>query len=215
MARETFKRIPLSKQRMILDVAAKEFAINGFHKANVNTIASKAGISIGAMYKYFANKNDLFSETLLSGITMLNEYYLDISSIDADPFEKIRMVFEKVGTLISDTNYFPHLYLALISSGMDDFASTYADSIEQVGHDFFTRIIRDGMDQGYIERGKDMNLAIFFLDNHLMMYLFSQISTFLQIRCKTFLGEKAEDKGYIVDETVQVCRRIFALPANK
>ncbi|NLB27925.1 MAG: TetR/AcrR family transcriptional regulator, partial [Clostridiaceae bacterium] len=53
-------RIPGDKRRRIIDVAVKEFAGYGFASANVNRIAEEAGISVGALYKYFPTKEDLF-----------------------------------------------------------------------------------------------------------------------------------------------------------
>ena len=58
--KDTFARIPGQKQQRILDAAIAEFAANGFAGANINRIARQAGISIGAMYKYFRSKEDLY-----------------------------------------------------------------------------------------------------------------------------------------------------------
>lgn len=53
-----------------------------------------------------------------------------------------------------------------------------------------------------------MDAAILFLDNHLMMFAFSQISQYLKTRQETFLeGRLGADR--IIDETVRLCRRVF------
>lgn len=76
MSRGTFKRIPLEKQRHILDTAMREFAGHGFHKANINAIAAKAGISIGALYKYFSSKEDLFLDNhiMMFAFSQISQY---------------------------------------------------------------------------------------------------------------------------------------------
>jgi len=211
MPRQTFARIPVEKQQKILDVAAKEFALNGFHKANINTIASKACVSIGAMYKYFKDKEDLFSETVNNGILLLREHFSSIAKDEThDPFEKIRQLFNFVITFGESEIYYSHLYLALISSGMDSFADKYADVIEQIGHEFFKYLIKKGIDDGYIDKNIDIDMSIYFLDNHLMMFAFSQVSLFLKLRQKTFL-ESSQDQEYIINETVTICKRIFGV----
>lgn len=208
MSRDTFTRIPSEKQRHILDIAMREFAGNGFHKANINTIAAKAGISIGAMYKYFSSKEDLFLETLRLGTGFLNDTYSAVSREPGDPFVKIRTVFTRA---LDHAREHPHalqLYLSLISSGMDDFAARYAHTIEEVGHTTLKKIVQDGVRDGYIREDLDMDAAILFLDNHLMMFAFSQISQYLKIRQETFLeGRLGAD--CIIDETVRLCRRVF------
>ena len=73
-ASELFMRIPGDKRRRIIDVAVKEFAGYGFASANVNRIAEEAGISVGALYKYFPTKEDLFMyivEVAAAGISIL------------------------------------------------------------------------------------------------------------------------------------------------
>ncbi len=55
------------KRRAILDVAAAEIARHGYDRANINTIAERAGIGRGTIYLYFASKEDVL-ETLLDTI---------------------------------------------------------------------------------------------------------------------------------------------------
>ena len=53
-----------AKKQHILAVAASEFARLGFDQANINTIADLAGVGKGTMYRYFADKEQLFLEIL-------------------------------------------------------------------------------------------------------------------------------------------------------
>jgi len=208
MARDTFRRIATEKQEHILEVATREFAENGFHKANINTIAAKAGISIGAMYKYFSSKEDLFCEALEQGICILNENFNIVDVKSHDPFEKIRAVFMNVLVYAQEKPYALQAYLLLLSSSMDEFAKRYAQPIEEVGHSFFKRIVLEGIRDGYIDKDFDVDTAIFFLDNHLMMFTFSQISLYLKLREETcFEGRVSQER--IIDETIRVCKRMF------
>ena len=52
----TFMNIPREKREKILSVAVNEFAFNGLENANINTIAKKAEVSVGSLYKYFDTK---------------------------------------------------------------------------------------------------------------------------------------------------------------
>jgi AcrR family transcriptional regulator len=51
-------------RRAILAAAADELAEVGFEKATLASIASRSGTSIGNLYKYFANKEQLFQAAI-------------------------------------------------------------------------------------------------------------------------------------------------------
>lgn len=54
----------LQKRQAILDAAAAEIARYGYDRANVNTIAERAGIGRGTIYLYFASKDEVLSALL-------------------------------------------------------------------------------------------------------------------------------------------------------
>ena len=49
-----------STQKKILSVAKKEFLRNGFLNASLRNIAKNAGVTTGALYRYYTSKEDLF-----------------------------------------------------------------------------------------------------------------------------------------------------------
>jgi AcrR family transcriptional regulator len=208
MPKVTFERISKDRQSVIFDAAAKEFASHGFHKANINVIAAKAGISIGTMYKYFASKEELFSETLDNGLQILQMRFNEIAQSDHDPFIKLRRCFEVPVKFVEEKPYYLNLYLNLLSGGMDDFAARYAQPIEQVGSEFFKSIIREGMKEGIIDTNLDVDATALFLDNHLMMFTFSQISLYLKIRQDEFMGGCA-DSDRIIDTTMNLLIKLL------
>jgi len=64
-----------SKQRL-LEAAAHEFAIQGFHAAKVSTIVQKAGLTQPSFYLYFQSKEAVFEELVAefhSGLRKLAE----------------------------------------------------------------------------------------------------------------------------------------------
>jgi len=58
--RPRFEKLPLERRLHILDTAARVFAERGFEDASINAILDQAGVSKGAAYYYFDNKEDLF-----------------------------------------------------------------------------------------------------------------------------------------------------------
>ncbi len=69
MALSRFHKLDDDKQRAILAAAAAEFGERGFAEASFNRVIERAGISKGAMYYYFADKDDLYGTVLDAAIT--------------------------------------------------------------------------------------------------------------------------------------------------
>jgi AcrR family transcriptional regulator len=53
-------------RRSILRAARKVFVEKGFHEATTHDVAREAGISVGSIYTYFASKDELIRESVLT-----------------------------------------------------------------------------------------------------------------------------------------------------
>ncbi len=58
------QRRSIDKKEKILDAAYQVFCAKGFYKTTTIEIARRAGVSIGSLYSYFTDKNDLFTAIL-------------------------------------------------------------------------------------------------------------------------------------------------------
>ncbi|MBQ4521763.1 MAG: TetR/AcrR family transcriptional regulator [Lachnospiraceae bacterium] len=58
-------------RELLMEVAAKEFLNYGFQKASLRKICEKAGVTTGALYFFFKNKEDLFSQLVSGAISEL------------------------------------------------------------------------------------------------------------------------------------------------
>ncbi len=70
MPRPRFEKLPAARRVALLEAAAQEFGALGFEDASINHILEVAGVSKGAAYYYFDNKEDLF-------LTVVR-HYLDV-----------------------------------------------------------------------------------------------------------------------------------------
>ena len=50
--------------QILLEAASQVLLQEGYPRATTNRIADRAGISVGTLYRYFENKEDLYSEVL-------------------------------------------------------------------------------------------------------------------------------------------------------
>ena len=58
---------------LILESAKKEFLKNGFERASLKTICSKAQVSTGALYKRYSGKEELFAAVVEETVMDLND----------------------------------------------------------------------------------------------------------------------------------------------
>jgi AcrR family transcriptional regulator len=82
-----FQNLDEPRRRSILAAAAEEFGERGFAGASYNRIIERAGISKGAMYYYFADKDDLFRTVLDAALAQwLAQVGFPFQADDADSF---------------------------------------------------------------------------------------------------------------------------------
>lgn len=80
MPRPRFEKLPEERRTAILAVAAEEFAEHGFEAASYNRIIERSGLSKGAIYYYFDDKEDLYAATLRDAMQRL---VLDVGNMAA------------------------------------------------------------------------------------------------------------------------------------
>jgi len=81
-----FFNLEKEKQNKILDAAFKEFADNGFYKANTDNIVKEAGISKGLLFYYFNNKKELYHDLIDIGTALLQDNYMVPASWAGDNY---------------------------------------------------------------------------------------------------------------------------------
>jgi len=53
------KQMPPNKAKIILQTALEQFAENGFHGSPISQLATRAGVGVGSIYRYFKDKDEL------------------------------------------------------------------------------------------------------------------------------------------------------------
>src|SRR5262245_30057634 len=77
----------------VLDAAAREFAQFGYAQANLQNIADRVGLTKGALYGHFTNKEEL-AAALTDHLWALTQPVLDDAETSAAP------ALERLGTLV-------------------------------------------------------------------------------------------------------------------
>lgn len=90
----------LRRRRQIIDAALTVMERDGFHRASMQAIADAAGISVGLIYQYVANKDDLLSLVILG---VVEEYQAQLPGATRgldDPVDKLAAMFTAYVELI-------------------------------------------------------------------------------------------------------------------
>src|SRR4051812_44493868 len=74
-----------SRRAEILAAAAQLFATNGFHATSMADIISAAGLSAGAVYRYFRSKEELIAAVAETALSAAEETFATLLAGGAAP----------------------------------------------------------------------------------------------------------------------------------
>lgn len=81
----------------ILDAALQILVDEGFEKANTNRIASRAGYSVGTLYQYFEDKDDIYGKIVEQTLLKITESASQLT-IQSSLTETLRTLLELIMT---------------------------------------------------------------------------------------------------------------------
>ena len=185
----TFENISEEKRKTILDVAVNEFATKGFENANINTIAKKAQVSVGALYKYFDTKSDLFLTSVNYGISSLEEILCAINETDEDVIVKLEKLLHEAIAFSRKNAVMIKLYNEFTTERNAKLGKKLADRMETITANAYKTAIIQGQISGEIRTDIDPGMAAFLLDNLLVTLQFSYACDYYIERYKIYSGD--------------------------
>lgn len=192
--KSTFENISEEKRRKILDVAVEEFATKGFESANINTIAKKAQVSVGSLYKYFDTKNDLFLTSVSYGISTLEEILDAINEKDEDVVFKLEKLVRAAIDFSRRNAVMIKLYNEFTTERNVEFGKKLASRMETITSDAYKTAIIQGQIAGEIRTDIDPGMAAFLVDNLLVSIQFSYACEYYGERYKIYAGDDIFEK---------------------
>jgi AcrR family transcriptional regulator len=203
---ELFDRLPADKRDKILRIAAEEFALMGYANTNTNIIAEKAGISVGALFKYFGTKENCFLTVLSEGLKQL-EQILGVIMAEKEPIlNKIEKVIRLIPEYSKIHGEMVRLYFEVTSHGEIESIREFGKKFEGISAKAYKQIMKEAKREGLLPANADENIYAFCLDNLFMMLQFSYACTYYQQRKDIYLGEKKARNDELV--TAQIMQFI-------
>ncbi len=210
LCKPAFNNLPPEKRERILKTAQQEFANNGFENTSIQQIARKSDISVGSVYKYFENKEMLFTYIVQSGLSLLEETLLELAPAEEDILIKAEKIIRSLLKFSRKEPELIKLYCSLTTNGNSDFLNGLSQRIEAVSASIYTQTIAIAQETGEVR--KDVNPAFFayLLDNVFMMLQFSSACPYYKERFFIYTGKQAEESDeLIVEQTLLFLKAAF------
>lgn len=209
---EMFTKIPEEKQKKILDAAITEFAEHGFASANINQIADNAGVSVGAIYKYFLSKEKLYLAVVQYGVQNLNAVMEEIMSSKGDLLVRIERIIHAIQSYTREHIYLTKLYNQMTTEHHSDLVWRIVSDMEGVTAEMYASFIEEAQKEGTVRPEVNAKLFAFFLDNLFMLLQFSYSCEYYKERLKMFVGEEVfEQDELVADQLMAFIKGAFFL----
>lgn len=208
----TFDNISSEKRERIIAAATTEFALKGFDNANINSIAKKADVSVGSLYKYFNNKQDLFLTIVHYSISSIEEMLNELVLKDEDIMLKVEQILRNIQSSSRENLLLIKLYNGMTAENNPKFASQFAYEMESITAKIYRTAIDEGKKNGDVREDIDSAFAAYLLDNIFMSLQFSYSCDYYVERFKIYTGNDIVDRD---DFVVEQCLKFIKSALKK
>ncbi len=210
------KKLTEEKMVEILETGIGEFAEKGLSRANINVIAKKAGISVGVLYKYYADKEAFFLACLKRSVGVLEAVLKEVVESDDKLLVRAEKIIRAVQNYARTHKNYINMYNEITSGSSSKFAPLLAAEIENLTARTYTGFIAKAMEDGDIRRDINPRLFAFFFDNLLTMLQFSYCSDYYRERFKVFCGADILDEDEkVVTELLKFLESAFTFSRSE
>lgn len=202
LATDRFLNLADEKRERVLLAAVREFASRGYDAANTNRIALDAGISVGALFKYFATKQDLFGYVIAAGAALIEERVSTLLAGPGDTFAKLEQLVRLSVASSREQREFVRLYHEITGTGTQDLVHDTARALETWTSRAYVSLLREGQVCGEIRSDIDPEVLAFCVDNLLMVLQFSYACDYFTARAGLYLGADFTERDDALVEQV-------------
>lgn len=208
---ELFGRIPEEKRNRIYDTAINEFAIYGYMNTNTNKIARKAGISVGSLFQYFDNKEDLFLTTVKHCATIMKTTLEKIMVGEDDIFVKVEMLLRTILKHSRENMKMIRLYNEMTTQSNSVIIREIVTELEAVTAKLYTELIIQAQVEQGLRMDCDPGMFAFLLDNIFMMLQFTYSCDYYRERFKLYVNEDVlEQDDFVIEQTLKFVKAAFS-----
>lgn len=202
--KHTFNNLPPDKRLKIESALVKEFAVNGYQKASLNTVVKTLGIAKGSLYQYFSNKESIFLY-VFDQFTQLVKNMVQEKGSGEDGGAKMELWAAVRRTILAGINFidtYPEFYQVYLNILFEHDVPHREELIAKVrlfSLEFFGPLISAGQIQGKVVR-IPVPMAVFLIDAVLDRFLQGYARSYLD----GGLGLATKDQAALIAEVDQL-----------
>lgn len=188
------RRLAENRERIVLG-ARQLIARGGLREAQMAAVASQAGLSTGALYKYFPSQTDLFIEVLREAVR--HEIGI-LEQIERAPGTSAQRLRKAVESFVRRALEGPHLAYAFIAEPADARVEAARLRARRAFSEVYERIVREGIARGeFPEQDLDVTAACIF-------------GAFTEALVGPIAARSVKDQERLVGAIVAFCERAVA-----
>ncbi len=193
---------PLTREQTdnILKTAAEEFANGGYAHTSISSIARKAGVSVGVIYKYYEDKEALFSACVVKSLDALDGVFEAVQNKGLSILEMTEELITQIQDFSRKNPEYFRLYHQITASGSSFASPDITELIEGRSARLYRGLMENAVGTGEFRNNMDPSAFAFFFDNLLMMLHFSYTCEYYENRFKVFCGEEIDKKDEFIKE---------------
>jgi AcrR family transcriptional regulator len=137
----------------LLDAALDEFIVNGFDAARIEDIAKRAGLSKGAVYLYFASKEDLLRALIAREAAPVAARVAFLAQAPGEPAEMLRAIARTIGGAMANPRLMaiPQLVIS-VANRFPDLREFYREQVAVKAKMAIEALIRKGVANGQFRK---------------------------------------------------------------
>ena len=203
------KKLTEEKLAEVLRAGISEFAEHGFYHASMSVIAGRAGISVGVLYKYYADKEKFFLACLKKCMGDLDQALMEVVGPEDHLMVYAERLIRGLQRHAREQQDCIRLYNRLAAGGFPG-GEQLVEQIEGLTARLYTGFIETAKRDGTVRRDIDARLFAFFFDSLLMMMQFSYTCSYYRARFRIYCGEDMpEQDEYVREELLKFFESAF------
>jgi TetR/AcrR family transcriptional regulator len=125
---------------LVLQTAQELFSTHGFHDVSMHLIAEESGFSIGTLYNFFKDKEDLYGVLVKDNFLKFHHELVQELDSPGDEVERIRAYVSAKGRIFQNNRSMMRLYFAETRKTSSDIKTGLNLELRAIYEDFMQRL---------------------------------------------------------------------------
>ncbi|MGE3867266.1 MAG: TetR/AcrR family transcriptional regulator [Hyphomonadaceae bacterium] len=148
-----WKRRAAARPDELLNAALDEFIAKGFDAARIEDIARRAGLSKGAVYLYFAGKEELLRGLIEREVSPLLSRVGEMARQAEDPRATLKSIARMIGAAMANPRLVAvPLLIVSVANRFPDLAAFYREEVAQKAKSGVEALVRRGVALGQFRK---------------------------------------------------------------